>query len=603
MNDPPTQKIQSPLLGYYFQGGRDESQRDPGCSSATLSILLIAALWPLAQSPIFPLFCTVPNRLSPLQGCDVRIALYAGLSLALATVNGAAAQEMKPPRVSHAEVDWAAAVAALAGDGALLPVALNSHRSGQSRTRSVPPALARLNAVMSQRFPGIATSPVPVLLPFDTEALRRDQASGMASADNERYLSGFRNAHFFYPGPAGYDAAFTIRTNDVAELAEVKFAEPIEVQISGSALLYELDTPILVGGAPVPALEADFPGIRKLVLERNLRYTFVRFGAPYVVSITCFDAGIARFRMPTCRAAEQVALRFLRALRVVGGMPQRHHLAKPQPIERPAKLSDSFAYYAPGRILPGSGFRGEGGRADHTVYSQIRFPLAQAPAYANSQMFPRRKRRNPVDADASAESLHVWRDNFCERRGFPVAQCPAGIGHQGQDIRPAACNPPPGAERCERHDDVVAVRGGVILRSPRQEAAYLFVNSAIEHVRFRYLHMNPRKMNADNLLSGRRVHEGEVIGQVSNFSKKENGTSHHLHFDIQVPTKNGWVFVNPYVTLVAAYERLIGARGTLLGEPTRVTSTDPTITGSLSDATRIGPHIVKRSSYGNNRHR
>ena len=48
--------------------------------------------------------------------------------------------------------------------------------------------------------------------------------------------------------------------------------------------------------------------------------------------------------------------------------------------------------------------------------------------------------------------------------------------------------------------------------------------------------MNPRKMDADNLLSGRRVHEGEVIGEVSNFSMKEAGTSYHVHFDVQVPT-------------------------------------------------------------------
>jgi hypothetical protein len=33
-----------------------------------------------------------------------------------------------------------------------------------------------------------------------------------------------------------------------------------------------------------------------------------------------------------------------------------------------------------------------------------------------------------------------------------------------------------------------------------------------------------------------------------------------------VPTKYGWVFVNPYMTLVAACERLIGARGTQLEE-------------------------------------
>jgi hypothetical protein len=122
------------------------------------------------------------------------------------------------------------------------------------------------------------------------------------------------------------------------------------------------------------------------------------------------------------------------------------------------------------------------------------------------------------------------------------------------------------------------VRDGAILRSPKQEAAYLFVNTATEHLRFRYLHMNPRQMNADQLLSGRVVREGEVIGEISNYSFRENGTSYHLHFDIQVPTREGWVFVNPYMSLVAAYEHLIKSRGTEVddaviaatGEPDKV---------------------------------
>src|SRR5262249_52475716 len=41
----------------------------------------------------------------------------------------------------------------------------------------------------------------------------------------------------------------------------------------------------------------------------------------------------------------------------------------------------------------------------------------------------------------------------------------------------------------------------------------------------------------------------------------ERATTYHLHFDLQVPTSQGWVFVNPYMTLVAAYERLIRGRG------------------------------------------
>src|SRR6516165_10701826 len=43
--------------------------------------------------------------------------------------------------------------------------------------------------------------------------------------------------------------------------------------------------------------------------------------------------------------------------------------------------------------------------------------------------------------------------------------------------------------------------------------------------------------------------------------RREFGTTYHLHFDTRVLTKYGWTFVNPYMTLVTAYERLLGARG------------------------------------------
>jgi hypothetical protein len=73
--------------------------------------------------------------------------------------------------------------------------------------------------------------------------------------------------------------------------------------------------------------------------------------------------------------------------------------------------------------------------------------------------------------------------------------------------------------------------------------------------------MLPRQFNADGMVSGRLVHEGEVIGKVGNFFRRERATTYHLHFDMQVPTKYGWVLVNPYMTLVAGYERLIRGRG------------------------------------------
>ncbi|MBM3531089.1 MAG: M23 family peptidase [Alphaproteobacteria bacterium] len=505
----------------------------------------------------------------------MKLAPLSALLLTLACV-GSAAEPMKLPRVTSAQVDWPAVAEALAGHEALqIPENAAQARTGPSGVpAALRPPLARLNAAMANRFPGIAQSPVPVLLPFDVTALLRDQAQGVAATDPAQYLSGFHASTFFYPGPSGYDAAFAIQTRDIPELADIKHPEPIRVQISGSVLLYHLDGAAQVQGSPVSDLEASFPGIRRMIHEHRLRYTFVRFGVPYTVQITCIDAGVTRYRMPTCRAAEQVAMRFLRALQIAGGTPQRTRPIKSLPIERPAKLSQSFTYFGPGQLLPDTTFRGRGGRPDHTVYSQIRFPLADAPAFANSQMYQSRNRTPQAEPGVSPNYAYPWRDNFCERRGFSVGQCPAGIGHQGQDIRTPQCRPAPGQDRCEQRDDLVAVRGGVILREPQQEAAYLIVNSASEHIRFRYLHMHPRKMDEDNLLSGRRVHEGEVIGQMSNYSKKEGGTSYHLHFDVQVPTQHGWVFVNPYMTLVAAYERLIGERGVELSDPASLAVAD-----------------------------
>jgi hypothetical protein len=52
---------------------------------------------------------------------------------------------------------------------------------------------------------------------------------------------------------------------------------------------------------------------------------------------------------------------------------------------------------------------------------------------------------------------------------------------------------------------------------------------------------------------------------VSNYLDYPNGTTRHLHFDVQVFTRDGWLWVNPYVTLISAYERLIRGRGREIG--------------------------------------
>jgi hypothetical protein len=427
----------------------------------------------------------------------------------------------------------------------------------------------QLNAVTSQIFTGIARSPVPVLLPFDTAAFVDARLSAApASLSLSRYQADFRPADLFEAGPAGYDAMFSLEPGAGDGMPQRIFIKPVEVQITGSILTYDIRDPLGGKGEPVKSLSAQFPDLRRFIREGYVRYAFTRFGVPYVVSIQCLDS-TPRAQQLACREAYPVAERFLRALRVAGGQPARPGIDIASDIaERPVERSPDFIYRPAGDIIANSGYRNQSGRADFTAYSQIRFPLEKTPAFVRSQSFRnRRSSDKPLDELASSNTSYPWQDNFCEARSFGVGQCVGGFGHQGQDIRPAPCpsrDESPG--RCDPHQrTIVAVRDGVVIRSPKQQAATLQINTRNEHIRFRYMHMNPIRMDADGLLNGRHVDEGEKIGVVSNYMDHPNGTSRHLHFDVQVFTRDGWLWVNPYATLISAYERLIRGRGREIG--------------------------------------
>jgi hypothetical protein len=501
-------------------------------------------------------------------------ALAAALLAMVISAAPALAEEMRPPRLTHIHPDWNAAAADF-----------NAYQATPSTTAG--DAIARLNRATAEVLPDIGKSPVPVLLPLDTATFLKDRAAGISDKPIDDYLSGFHLSPFFLPGPSGYDAMLTARASDLPGLG-IRYSGRIEVFISGLSLLYELDEPAGLKERQVRDLAADFPGIHHFFLENYARTTFTRYGVPYVVSILCFD-GSARFHMISCRDAGKVAEHFLAALHLAGGTAAASAAARePDTIARPTAVSDDFTFHPSGDVIPGTGYKGLPGRADDTVYSRMRFPIAAAPAFANSQSFMNwgncdstgRVRLAPLDGvptyrcrlggpplvadeSATANYSYPWRDNFCEHRAFYVGQCPGGLGHQGQDIRPGSCEQrAKGANRCMpyRHD-VVAVRDGMVLRESSQMPVYLFVNAPNEHIRFRYLHMFPHRLDEDGIITGRRLGEGEEVGQVGNFFRHEGATSYHLHFDMQVPTKYGWVFVNPYMTLVAAYERLIGGRG------------------------------------------
>lgn len=515
------------------------------------------------------------------------------------------------PRTVSLAVDWQAARAALPEI---------AHRETVNDALSAATALAR------QRFPAVSNSPVPVLLPYAIADDAHDRAADDVNPV-ESYLSGFEPTRFFHVGPTGYDATFVLRTRDVPGFADIGYRNPVVVQISAFNLLYDLPEPKGATVQPAGDIANEIAGIRRQILEHTLRYSFERFGISYVVSIQCFD-GPQRHARLACRNADRIALRFLRALRMVGGNPAASVATRPAAVERPAAQSDAFHYHSPGKLVPGTGMRAAAGNSDRTVYARIRFPAAAAPAYVSTQAFRRRgglaiagaPAGNDDDGEGGRpDTKHaVWRDNFCERRDFAVGQCPSGRGHQGQDILGVSCEPGPRKRNCPANRDaVVAAREGMIQREDWNDSFFLVANAPGERLRFRHLHMHPRRLDDSGIFSGLVVAEGQHLGTIGNYNRRPGLTTTHLHFELQVPTRDGYVRVNPYMTLVASYEHLIGARGRERDSPAPAKSgaTPSSGTGAsanappaevaaivtpaaakLASAVTDGPRIKKRSN-------
>src|SRR6202030_3976907 len=170
--------------------------------------------------------------------------------------------------------------------------------------------------------------------------------AGITNRHADDYLSGFHLSPFFLPGPSGYDAMFTAQASEMPELG-ISLSGQIDVFISGFALTYDLDPPVGMVERPVRGFDADFFGIRHLLLENYARNTFERYCVPYVVSILCFDGG-SRYRMISCRDAGKVAERFLKALHVAGGAPsQQAGAIEPATVERPEIPSADFTFHSP----------------------------------------------------------------------------------------------------------------------------------------------------------------------------------------------------------------------------------------------------------------
>src|SRR5207342_2764585 len=286
-------------------------------------------------------------------------------------------QELKSPRISVAKVDWDAAAASIVDRPAGTPAEV----------------FAKLNAATGISFPRIDGSSVPVLLPYDVDAFINDRAANpepppeKAVENADRFMrSGFRPTRFFVTGPAGYDSAFALTLADVRELSDIRYAEPAYVLFSGLAMTYELDGPAVRDGELVKSLQDEYPGIRRYLHESYVRYRFERYGVTYVAAIYCLDTR-PRSKVLTCKQADRVMERFLRALKLAGGGPDAARpSAEAIPLDRPKDTSKEFTYFSPGSLIPNTGLKKDiGGHTDYTVYAQLRFPLKDAPDFANSQ--------------------------------------------------------------------------------------------------------------------------------------------------------------------------------------------------------------------------
>ncbi len=223
------------------------------------------------------------------------------------------------------------------------------------------------------------------------------------------------------------------------------------------------------------------------------------------------------------------------------------------PDDAPADVTDEtgavFSYLPVGDLLPESG----PGFADDTVYRDILFPTAGR-AYLNSQVYRYGGYYGALNGmeggQCEAQNYeYPWQDTFCEKRSRDQDLCPGG-GHEGLDIRPADCTK-------NAHLAVAAEDARVV--DVRRHWVTLQTNDG---TLYNYLHLN---MGALNVSLGDYVSKGDPIGVISNDFYKSDGTSVpttiHLHFEMyENYVTDGddeplFTKVNPYLTLVAAYDR------------------------------------------------
>ena len=228
-------------------------------------------------------------------------------------------------------------------------------------------------------------------------------------------------------------------------------------------------------------------------------------------------------------------------------------------------LPVKFAYHAPGSLIPGSGV----GARDETVYApDMVFPVKDAPAYPQSQVWRFGGGLGGGDQCDPRNFDTPWQDNFCETRSKTrnTPLCPTNKVHQGQDIRvgtPEGCNQLRRADPADRtlYAAVATEDGEVIYKG----GYYIQLRGADTGNIYTYIHLN---MAALQVAVGDQVTAGQTLGFISN-DFGGTPTTFHLHFELKSPIEGeGITHVPPYMSLVKAYERREQGRGERVSEDT-----------------------------------
>jgi murein DD-endopeptidase MepM/ murein hydrolase activator NlpD len=203
--------------------------------------------------------------------------------------------------------------------------------------------------------------------------------------------------------------------------------------------------------------------------------------------------------------------------------------------------ADGFCFASPGQLTPKES--GIGRLDDRWVYLRdITFPLKVGKttgdaAYVNSQIFGvGGSFGSSGNVNDVKNYKYCWSDTFCEgKRAWKMPLCPAGIGHQGLDIRPSAPT--------DNYYEAVAFADGVITLITENTTVTVRADDGTE---CRYLHLHPASLQ--DLSIGQRVKRAEtVIGRVSNYMGGRPNTSIHLHFDCKQRLKIGTRIVEVHV--------------------------------------------------------